>query len=899
MATANLTINNVCYAQKIHGTWDNKTHRIVAGYVNGDNGNQWYVGCIQVTVPKTLDTKVATKIEVTTPLSGDSRVRGTRAVLSTTQLKPTQVDGFTDIANASPTYDNNGTLTTYPDGWSSDISNKAPHFVFTLPNRPLNDGNVYYIYFYSTNTNKGATRTAFHGATDTHGNYSKYSVEVTYLDTYTISYNANGGSGAPSTQTKTQGKTLTLSPNIPTRGGYTCLGWSTDAKATTATYQPGGTFTTDVSTTLYAVWRRNTYTIKYQANGGTGAMSDTVVSYGIDTQLPTNDFIYKGHTFLGWYAYRGSDKLWAYHNATEHKIYWSAEGKQTTGDSKYIYEPLDTVSTTSPVDNDVVYMYAVWRKNRLSIVYDANGGEFTKGQTTISGTYGTKYGSDGSVADIDNTFDARFTGHHVDSGYEWNTKSDGTGISIDDSQIYETTEDLATAIGASIDNSDCTVTLYANWNIDVYTIRYNSNGGSTVPNTTVNYGTLTKLSSVIPTKTGYTFTGWLSDVYAISNNNITINVDLDHGSYVDVVATWRPNKGTIYFHANGGIVNTTKYNHTVTNDISSLTQQVTYEDSSIQVFLVGDLFTRTYHYVAYDATAWISRVPEYTTNGDLLFPQWCAINGESHPLQNNDYQDFVNQIKVTDFRNFLQDGDCEIHLYANWVSTYLKVNYVLSTPNNGVQGSASEYYKYNELFSLSTPQTLWSTKIERFDVGHHISDNPWKLYGTDTHIEIPTNMNAADFVDYLQRSDIVNYNLISEPQSIMLEPYWEQNTYHISYNSVGGSEVASTAVTHGTPTTISDVIPVKSGYTFSHWELRSWGQIISYTAGSEITIEYDVPHNSEIMLYAVWASSGSAEVVDSRCFIKYNGIWYKGTVFSKDGTWKNATIFRKTDNVYC
>ena len=79
-------------------------------------------------------------------------------------------------------------------------------------------------------------------------------------ETYTITYNANGGTGAPAAQTKTKGVPLTLSNTRPTRTGYTFLGWTVSNIASTAQYQPGGSFTTDTNTTLYAVWQANTPT---------------------------------------------------------------------------------------------------------------------------------------------------------------------------------------------------------------------------------------------------------------------------------------------------------------------------------------------------------------------------------------------------------------------------------------------------------------------------------------------------------------------------------------------------------------------------------------------------------------------------------------------------------------
>ncbi len=84
------------------------------------------------------------------------------------------------------------------------------------------------------------------------------SFTATFIDpTYTVSYNANGGSGAPSLQTKTQGKDLTLSGQKPIRSGYTFKGWATSSGASSAQYQPGSIYTDDKGLTLYAVWERN------------------------------------------------------------------------------------------------------------------------------------------------------------------------------------------------------------------------------------------------------------------------------------------------------------------------------------------------------------------------------------------------------------------------------------------------------------------------------------------------------------------------------------------------------------------------------------------------------------------------------------------------------------------
>ena len=88
---------------------------------------------------------------------------------------------------------------------------------------------------------------------------------TSYTYQYTIKYNANGGSGAPSNTTataSTTSKSITLSSTVPTRSGYTFLGWSTSSSATSASYQAGTAYSFNYGTTqLYAVWKQVTITV--------------------------------------------------------------------------------------------------------------------------------------------------------------------------------------------------------------------------------------------------------------------------------------------------------------------------------------------------------------------------------------------------------------------------------------------------------------------------------------------------------------------------------------------------------------------------------------------------------------------------------------------------------------
>lgn len=119
------------------------------------------------------------------------------------------------------------------------------------------------------------------------------------LARHTVSYNANGGSGAPGPQTKWYGSVLTLSGTKPTRTGYTFQGWATSAGGGVA-YQPGQGYGNDANITLYAVWKANTWAVKYNANGGSGAPADQTKTYGQTLKLSTTKPVRTDYNFMGW-----------------------------------------------------------------------------------------------------------------------------------------------------------------------------------------------------------------------------------------------------------------------------------------------------------------------------------------------------------------------------------------------------------------------------------------------------------------------------------------------------------------------------------------------------------------------------------------------------------------------
>lgn len=125
------------------------------------------------------------------------------------------------------------------------------------------------------------------------------SISVSAKTSYKITYNANGGSGAPSQQTKWHGTNITLSSTKPTRTGYTFKGWATSASGSIA-YASGASYTANAAVTLYAVWQAVTYKVTYNANGGSGAPGQQTKTYGVTLKLSTTKPTRTNYNFKGW-----------------------------------------------------------------------------------------------------------------------------------------------------------------------------------------------------------------------------------------------------------------------------------------------------------------------------------------------------------------------------------------------------------------------------------------------------------------------------------------------------------------------------------------------------------------------------------------------------------------------
>ena len=120
------------------------------------------------------------------------------------------------------------------------------------------------------------------------------------INTITLQYNANGGSGVPSDQTGDAFSNITLSSIVPTREGYSFTKWNTQTNGDGTDYASEGTYSLPASgtVTLYAQWEINTITLQYDDNGGSGGPLDQTGSPSsiiiLSTNIPTRtNYIFK------------------------------------------------------------------------------------------------------------------------------------------------------------------------------------------------------------------------------------------------------------------------------------------------------------------------------------------------------------------------------------------------------------------------------------------------------------------------------------------------------------------------------------------------------------------------------------------------------------------------------
>ncbi|MFF2877084.1 InlB B-repeat-containing protein [Gottfriedia sp. NPDC057991] len=126
------------------------------------------------------------------------------------------------------------------------------------------------------------------------------------INSYKVNYVSNGGSTVPA-QTADYNSVVNLPK--PTRTGYTFAGWYNDATLKTPV---GNSLKLTNNITLYAKWNINTYTVKFNSNGGSSVASKTA-NYNSTISQPASP-TRKGYVFVGWYKDAAGKVAWNFAN---------------------------------------------------------------------------------------------------------------------------------------------------------------------------------------------------------------------------------------------------------------------------------------------------------------------------------------------------------------------------------------------------------------------------------------------------------------------------------------------------------------------------------------------------------------------------------------------------------
>ena len=310
-----------------------------------------------------------------------------------------------------------------------------------------------------------------------------YTVTVT-PETYTISYNANGGSGAPDRQTKQHGTALTLSATVPTRFGYTFLGWATGSSATGAGYLPGDRFTANTNTTLYAVWQP------------AAAIADDVTNASHVASIPfANGYQYYSFTP----SFTGRVQLESTGSGDPQVYLYDVKGNQIASNDD------------AGNGNNFLLTQAVTAGTKYYVKVKYYGSATGSISFTTTRAYEITYHANGGVSAPSSQlklYDAPLTLSAVRptrSNYNfvgWATDRSSTNASYQPGSNFT-------------DNTD--ITLYAVWSPMNCVLTFDANGGAGVPSPQNSpYGELLTVSSTIPTRFGYTFQGWDTSANASS-----------------------------------------------------------------------------------------------------------------------------------------------------------------------------------------------------------------------------------------------------------------------------------------------------------------------------------------------------------------------------------------------
>ncbi len=584
--------------------------------------------------------------------------------------------------------------------------------------------------------------------------------------TYTLYYDANGGTGAPSDQAGyAYNASVTVNSSVtPTRSGYTFLGWATSSTATSKNdaYDPGDSFSITDDVILYAVWCRDLSAASaFSLNTSSLSSTGVTISWSAVTGATKYDLRLYDENL---------DLINTYSNL-------ASTSKSLTGltaGTEYYAEVIakndcnDTYKTSNYLDFTTKHVY--------TITYYKNDG---------SGTSETESKTEGVNYTISSNKFSR-TGYSLS---KWNTQAGGDGTDYTKGATYST---------------DAPLDLYAVWTAQNYTITLNGNGGSGNPaNVSATYGLAAPSVGTLPTKADKNFAGYWTG----EGGTGTMVVDASGvwvagiSGYTDGSKNWIGTSGkTIY----AKWVDKTYTNYRTT-------------------------CSETYDIVLHDNNGGSHNGSAKVADGGKLLTNIVAPTRDGYSVEGY-YAEAGTSTKIADASGVLQSdktgytdaggawtkGD-DATLYAKWTATNYTITYA------GLEGASN---------SNPTSYTIATPTIT---------------------LVAPGSREGYTFAGWTCGGTPITQIAVGSTGDKTITATWTANTYTVQFNANGGGgSMSPQNFTYGVAQSLtSNGFTVPSEKSFGGWTTNSDGTGDFYTNGQEVSNLTSV-NGATVDLYAKW-----------------------------------------------
>jgi uncharacterized repeat protein (TIGR02543 family) len=621
---------------------------------------------------------------------------------------------------------------------------------------------------------------------------------------YPVSFDTDGGSTAPATQSVLFNDTASA-PVDPTKAGYTFAGWFAGADA----YD----FTTPVTgaVSLVAHWTKKSFTVTFDSNGGDTDPGDQTVLYNDLATLPGASPTRTGYTFDGWYAagsaydftapVTGNLALVAHWTANRYPVTFDTAGGSAVDPQSVAYNTTATRPdaptkqgwrfdgwftsaegataydfTGTPI-TAATTIYAHWTRISNPVTFDTNGGSANPATQTVVWAGTASAPADPTRAGW--TFLGWFAG---DTAYDFTTPVTGP------------------------------VALVAHWSQNMVTVSFDTNGGSINPaDQTVAWGDKATAPPA-PTKTGRTFTGWFTSdgtAWAFGSDTVTRSMTL--------IAHWIVNSYPVTFDTRGGSV---VDGQTVLHNATATRPQA---DPTRTGYAFAGWFT------APDGNqAWSFSTP--ITQATTIYAHWTAnlypVVFDSQGGTSVVTQNVAHDATATRPADPTRTG----YTFDGWFLD--GASYVFSTPVTGPVTLVAHWTIKRYTVTID-PANSQPTSSAQYDHGSLVSQ--------------PADPTRTGWIFQGWYVDGAPYSWNTPVTSdLTIVAHWTRRMYPVDFDSTGGTDVATEQVAY-LDTATAPVPPTRLGYTFQGWFT---------SADGNQAWDFSTPITQATTLYAHWTRVG-------------------------------------------